>query len=144
MDSIFLKVAGCSFWKYGPSGTIQKRNALCILPLNLVYKWVYVFLWAWLVILTYLTAVNIIWNAILTFIPAVTKIRIKVDAFKQFKKVSSWTEEDWNVLSMSMQYGDWRLLYFLRKHMDALFFDEFLCWYQLVLHLKKTSFKTHC
>ena len=36
LNSVFPKVAKCTFNKYGPSGTIEKFDGLCILSLNII------------------------------------------------------------------------------------------------------------
>merc|ERR1712198_166901 len=38
MARIFPKVTKCTFHKYGPSGTVQTLDGLCILPLNIIKK----------------------------------------------------------------------------------------------------------
>ena len=52
---IFPRVTKCKFWKYGPSGTVQKHDALCVLSLNIINEKIYVMLWFWLVILSILS-----------------------------------------------------------------------------------------
>ncbi|KAB7504538.1 Innexin unc-7 [Armadillidium nasatum] len=34
MDEVFPKVTKCTFYKYGPSGTVQRVDGLCVLPIN--------------------------------------------------------------------------------------------------------------
>ena len=36
MAIIFPRVTKCSFFKYGPSGTIQTHDAICVLPVHTV------------------------------------------------------------------------------------------------------------
>nr|XP_053647304.1 innexin inx2-like isoform X2 [Cherax quadricarinatus] len=45
MDEIFPKVTKCTFHKFGPSGTIMRHDALCVLPLNILNQKIFVFLW---------------------------------------------------------------------------------------------------
>ena len=51
MDTVFPKVGKCNFHKYGPSGTIERADALCVLPLNIINEKIYVILWFWFLIL---------------------------------------------------------------------------------------------
>lgn len=51
MVYIFPKVTKCTFHKYGPSGTIQIHDSLCILPLNMINEKTYIFLWFWYLLL---------------------------------------------------------------------------------------------
>ena len=41
----------CTFHKFGTSGNIEKHDALCILPLNIVNEKIYIFIWFWLLLL---------------------------------------------------------------------------------------------
>ena len=49
MAQVFPRVTKCSFFKYGPSGTVQTHDAICVLPVNIVNEKLYIFLWFWLV-----------------------------------------------------------------------------------------------
>ena len=56
MDAVFPKVTKCTFHMYGPSGTIQRHDALCILALNIISEKIFVFLWFWFVLLAMISA----------------------------------------------------------------------------------------
>ena len=45
MAKIFPKVTKCTFFKYGPSGTVEKKDGLCVLPLNIINEKIYIFIW---------------------------------------------------------------------------------------------------
>lgn len=45
MIEIFPRVTKCTFHKYGPTGTIQQHDALCVLALNILNEKIYIFLW---------------------------------------------------------------------------------------------------
>lgn len=49
MNLVFPKVAKCNFYRQGPTGTIQNRDALCVLPVNILNEKIYIFLWFWLI-----------------------------------------------------------------------------------------------
>ena len=51
MNLVFPKVAKCTFYRVGPSGTAQNRDGLCVLPLNIFNEKTYIFLWFWLMTL---------------------------------------------------------------------------------------------
>lgn len=45
MVIVFPRVTKCTFHKFGPSGTIQHHDALCVLALNILNEKIYIFLW---------------------------------------------------------------------------------------------------
>lgn len=57
-----FQVTKCIFHKYGPSGTIQNHDALCIMALNIINEKIYVFLWYWYIILSVITGLGLLWR----------------------------------------------------------------------------------
>lgn len=62
MVYVFPRVTKCIFHKYGASGSIQKHDALCILPLNIVNEKTYIFIWFWYIILSILLLALVIYR----------------------------------------------------------------------------------
>lgn len=58
----FFKVTKCIFHKYGPSGSIQKHDALCVMALNIVNEKIYTVLWFWFVVLAVITGLGLVWR----------------------------------------------------------------------------------
>lgn len=51
LDVVFPKVTKCTFHKYGPSGSIQYHDIMCIMALNIVNEKIYLVLWFWYIFL---------------------------------------------------------------------------------------------
>ena len=69
----------CTFHKYGPSGTVQLHDGLCVLPSNIINEKIYIFLWIWLV------ALAVVSGAFLVYRVAVilgSQIRVNLIAVK--------------------------------------------------------------
>ena len=62
LDVVFPKVTKCTFHKFGPSGTIEKFDGLCVLPLNIINEKIYVFLWFWFIIVACITCIHFIYR----------------------------------------------------------------------------------
>jgi len=62
MSKVFPKVTKCTFHKFGPSGTVQRIDGLCVLPLNIVNEKIYVFLWFWFIILAVITGLALLYR----------------------------------------------------------------------------------
>ncbi len=56
MIYIFPRMTKCTFHKFGATGEVEKLDALCILPLNIVNEKIYIFIWFWFLILGALSA----------------------------------------------------------------------------------------
>lgn len=63
---LFLREVGkCTWYTFGPTGTIQDKDALCVLPLNIVNEKVYVWLWLTYIILVAVTSAALIGHMVL-------------------------------------------------------------------------------
>merc|ERR1719400_1893092 len=83
MKVVFPKVTKCTFHKYGPSGTVEKKDGLCVLPLNIINEKIYIFIWFWLVFLAVVTGLVLLYRFALIL---GTQIRIAIIATKGTKK----------------------------------------------------------
>lgn len=77
MVAVFPRVTKCTFHKFGPSGSIQKHDALCILALNILNEKIYIFLWFWFIILAVLSGLAICYSAAVVLLPSTRETILK-------------------------------------------------------------------
>jgi len=119
MAHVFPKVTKCTFHKYGPSGTIQTIDGLCILPLNIINEKIYVFLWFWFIFVAVVSAIHFVYRLAVMFIPRLRTNLLRARArLVQYYKIE-------NICDKKTK-GDWFILYQLGKNMDPIFYKEFL------------------
>jgi len=119
MSRVFPKVTKCTFHKFGPSGTVEKFDGLCVLPLNIINEKIYVFLWFWFVIVCIITGVQIIYRLAVLVMPRLREILLRTRArLAPMIKIETICRES--------RLGDWFLLYQLGKNMDPLVFRDFI------------------
>uniref|UniRef100_A0A224XSQ0 Innexin n=2 Tax=Panstrongylus TaxID=65342 RepID=A0A224XSQ0_9HEMI len=119
MARVFPKVTKCTFYKYGPSGTVQRFDGLCVLPLNIVNEKIYVFLWFWFILLTLLSGLSLIYR-----IAVVVGPQIRLYLLRARSRLSP--QDHIETITKKCQIGDWFVLYQLGKNMDAIIFKELL------------------
>jgi len=119
MSKVFPKMTKCTFHKFGPSGTVQRFDGLCILPVNIINEKIYFFLWFWLIFLLVVTGIQQIYRLLTLFLPALQQMRMRRFA----RTVPQDRIQD---LSQKTGLGDWFLLCQLGKNMDSVIFREFL------------------
>lgn len=117
MARVFPKVTKCTFHKYGPSGSVQKFDGLCVLPLNIVNEKIYVFLWFWFILLTFLTGLCIVYRFCIVVSPA-----LRLYLLRARSRLSS--PKDVQIIADKFQLGDWFILYQLGKNIDPLVFKD--------------------
>ncbi|XP_012253835.1 innexin inx2 [Athalia rosae] len=117
MSRVFPKVTKCTFHKYGASGTIQKFDGLCVLPLNIVNEKIYVFLWFWFIILAVLSGLSLAYRAAVVAGPKLRLILLRARA-----RLSPHTQIE--IIARNCQIGDWFVLYQLGKNIDPLVYKE--------------------
>jgi len=64
MHKLFPKVTKCTFHKYGPSGSIEKKDGLCVLSLNIINEKIFIVVWFWLVVVACVTGVFLLYRYI--------------------------------------------------------------------------------
>ena len=102
-----------------PSGTVEKFDGLCILPLNIINEKIYCFLWFWFVIIAVLTGVQMIYRLVTIFVPALRGLLLRA-------KARMLPDYEVNAVNKKCKLGDWFLLYQLGKNIDPMVFKSFL------------------
>lgn len=81
MVEVFPRVTKCTFHKYGPSGGIQKLDALCVLALNILNEKIYIFLWFWFIFLAIISGIALLYSMAVVLLPSTRETILK----KRFK-----------------------------------------------------------
>lgn len=103
--------------RFGPSATIEKHDAICILPLNIVNEKTYIFLWFWFIILAILTAMVVIFRLMVIFMPS---IRPRL----MHARNRMVPEDAIESVSKRVSVGDWWVLYMLGRNIDPQIYKE--------------------
>jgi Innexin. len=117
MVYVFPRVTKCTFHKYGPSGTIQKHDSLCVLPLNIVNEKTYIFLWFWFIILATLLSLLLIYRVVIIAVPAVRPYLLNARNRMVPREIAA-------AVSRKTDIGDWWILYMLGQNMDPIIYRE--------------------
>lgn len=123
-EMVFPKVTKCDFHKYGPSGTIQVHDAMCVMALNIVNEKIYAILWFWFVALVPITLLALLWR-LFSFV-----LHSRSERFNHYLlKETTGTKlnpVDVAIITRQSCFADWLLLYYLGSNMDPLLFTELL------------------
>ncbi len=103
MNRVFPKVTKCTFHKYGPSGTIENHDGLCVLAMNIINEKIYVFLWLWYIVL-------VVWTSIHLMLRIVSIASGHCRYLLFCNRVKSVNRNDVSVVLRKCNYGDWFIL----------------------------------
>jgi len=117
MIYIFPRMTKCTFYKFGLSGEVERHDALCILPLNIVNEKIYIFLWFWFIILAILTSLLVVYRIFI-----LVSHRFRIFLFKRtYRRIRT---ADIEKVAKNSSFGSWYLLYMIGSNIDTGIFCE--------------------
>ena len=117
MVYIFPRMTKCIFHKFGRSGEIERHDAMCILPLNIINEKIYIFLWFWMILLFMLTLMVPVYRVLIVFSP-------RMRAYLMFLRFRVVKKECINLIMRKTLFGDWLLIYLLGQNIDSIIFKD--------------------
>ncbi|KAG7209587.1 hypothetical protein KM043_011248 [Ampulex compressa] len=119
MARLFPKVTKCTIRTFGSAGSPQIHDALCVLPLNVVNEKVFVFVWFWLVFLSTVSTLAIIYRIILFSLPCVRMYYVRASA-------RGINRSEAGSIVHTLSFGDWFLLHQLARNLNPIVYRELL------------------
>lgn len=115
MVRVFPRLTKCSFHRFGSSGDVQKYDALCILPLNIINEKIYLVMWFWFVTLAVITGIWMVYRFL-----TLTQPNVRLQVIK--RRANLIRDEDLEDVLDRIKTGDWFLLSMMCKNMDSQWF----------------------
>ncbi len=135
-DAVLPITANCLFQKFGGAGVAEKKDSLCVLPLNMVNQKFYTFFCIWLAVLFVLTIGNMTLRLILIISREFREIVFNVIYGTKNLKVNrkyvdsndetSFHEFFQRTIVKRSSHGDWLLLDRLLDNMNVVVSAQFL------------------
>ena len=135
---MYLFAFQCRFNKYGPSGSIQTHDALCVLPINIINEKIYIFLYFWFVFLGAVSAAWLLYRLLTIFSRDLRVNIIHFRSDRMVREIFSYLPFYFSFLSLQVpkelisaalsnprhstteKLGDYLLLYFITKNVNPL------------------------
>lgn len=124
MDQFFPKLTKCWIRTYGPTGTLQLKDRLCVLPLNIVNEKIFIVLWFWLIFLTLLSTAAVFFRILVFCLPPLRTFMI-MGQLRHVKRRAV------SKIVKNIGFGDWFIVYLLGKNMNPIIYKD------LILELSK-------
>lgn len=130
-EKIFPRAAKCTYESFGPSGSLQKFDALCLLPLNILNQKLFIIVWIWYITQFCLSILNLFYWIIVS---CSSYVRIRI---LHQKTMNSISRTHLLLASHRAHLGHFFLLNQISKNTNAITFIELIS--ELALNVK--SFK---
>ncbi|CAH1990859.1 unnamed protein product [Acanthoscelides obtectus] len=122
LDEVFPKITKCTFHKYGPSGSIQLHDAMCVMALNIINEKIYVALWFWFLFLFIASLAAVLWRFLTLALHARSvQFNRMVFGVNSPGKLNPW---DTLTVTRHCNFSDWLFLSYLAKNLDSMVFRE--------------------
>lgn len=119
MSRVFPKLTKCTFHKYGGSGSIEKFDGLCVLPINIVNEKIYVFLWFWFILLSVISGLSLLYR-----VAVISGSKLREVLLCARSRITSKFQI--GLVCHRCRIGDWFILYQIGKNVDPLVFKELI------------------
>ncbi|XP_026821363.1 innexin inx2-like [Rhopalosiphum maidis] len=117
MNRMFPIVTKCTFHKFGPTGSIQKFDGMCVLPLNVLNEKIFAFLWFWFWFIAIISVLNIVYRTLIIVNPVLRLMLLK-------SKTDSSSHKALKSLTQKFWIGDWFVFYQLSKNISPVDFRD--------------------
>ncbi|PNF31403.1 Innexin inx3 [Cryptotermes secundus] len=129
-DVVFPKLTKCLFRKYGPSGTIQIHDALCVMALNVVNEKIFMVLWYWFALLALVSGLALLWRllilGLLVCASAHSHSFMSVLAQRALGTPVTLDPVYLSPVTQRLDCGDWLFLQLLGANMGTRVYREFM------------------
>merc|ERR1719186_661999 len=109
----------CTFRKFGPSGSVERHDAFCLLPLNILNEKIFIMLWFWFIFLAVLFGVLIMYRTLLVLLPG-----LRPRVMHQHNKAVPL--ETFQSFTQRTSIGDWWIMYVLSRNIDPLIYNNIM------------------
>merc|ERR1711936_37357 len=109
-EKLFPLLAKCSISNMGPSGSVQTRDALCLLTVNLINQKMFLLIWLWFSVLLFISSVLLVQSLLTALLPGLRR--------RALLQMCGGTLPAHTVSTMveNMSYGDWLILVRVCSH----------------------------
>merc|ERR1712013_490574 len=105
LSRVFPKMTKCEFLMYGPSGTLQNVDALCVLGVNALNEKIFLALWFWLLFLLVVSSVQVLLRLAQLLFPICRIWTLRLSSWPNMSSIKAEANTLEN-LAVSITYSD--------------------------------------
>lgn len=107
---VFPTMTKCDFRMFGPSGTVNLVDALCVLGMNTLNEKIFLWLWLWLGLLLPLASGQLLLRLLLHLRPALRAPLLRRSLWLHHPQLCTGAEEVLEELGLGLEYSEWRVV----------------------------------
>ncbi|GFX84704.1 innexin inx2 [Trichonephila clavipes] len=116
---LFPRMTKCLFRRYGKSASVENKDVLCIMSMNVFNEKIFIILWFWYVLLAIFTCLSLIMNFFLIISSSIRLYALQT----RFYLVN---DKDFKLLVQKGSFGDWLLMDMIGRNMDSFIFKDLI------------------
>jgi len=116
MVEVFPLMTKCTLPRYGVGGSIELRDILCVMPVNVINEKIFIFLWFWYIILAVLSSLAILYWILLMASGRVRRNNLCTQQTEEVKDILKRLQPKCHDLSY------WFQLWLLQKNLNSVDF----------------------
>ncbi|XP_055841959.1 innexin inx7 [Episyrphus balteatus] len=124
LDVVFPKVTKCHFNKFGPSGSMQVHDTLCVMALNIINEKIYTILWFWFAFILMMSILAVTWRFVTLMMYKSEWFSEK--AFRSTKAGRHVNKRDLDTVIYECNFSNWMFLYFLASNLSDFLFNKII------------------
>jgi len=117
---LFPKMTKCYIETYGPSGSVQKFDSLCVLTINVFNEKLYLMIWFILVVLSVVAGLYALVEIVLLSCPPLRKRLLLTYVLPDRPELKRKLTR---ILNMT-GFGDWMMMYMMAVNLDRVMFTD--------------------
>lgn len=119
LEHVFPKLTKCEYYNYGPSGSVQNHDALCVLPLNILNEKLFTILWFWFVFLMFVTILSLVYRLLVVLFPRLRMLLLIAQTRSLGKRPAM-------CIINKLSYADFFLVYQLGSNINPIIYGELI------------------
>lgn len=137
-DAVFPKLAKCEYFEFGPSGSMERRDIVCVLSLNVLNEKLFAGLWLWFVGLLAVSAANVLWRALCCCSPALRVRLLQAQAYAEQLGAA-----EVRAATAGAALGEWFVLHQMGRNVQERVFGEIVRELALEVRKKKGQYEAY-
>lgn len=119
LSEVFPRTTKCKYHRYGPTGTVENHDFLCVLALNILNEKLFLIIWFWFVFLIVVSVISVVYRLLIVF-------SLKLRAYLLMTQTRCSNVEEMEDIVDGINYGSFFVLYLIGRNTNPMVYNDIL------------------